>query len=138
MLKKPKLRPSCDDAVCNLSHRDLTTEACERALGGFRAARRLDLSRNQLTALPHKTLESHLVELHVGFNCLRDIQAVAGLAHLQVLDLSYNKLDHVDVLVYCSALQTLKLQGNRLTNSRGIDGLKQLHDLDLSDNIIEA
>ncbi|KAG6578009.1 Leucine-rich repeat protein [Phytophthora cinnamomi] len=85
-----------------------------RALGELRYLQVLNVSGNQLNALP-VDLPSTLETLDASRNRLHDIQNLHALTRLVTLDLSYNHFQLLPCgLVALNKLQTLTLSGNRL------------------------
>ncbi|KAE8901470.1 hypothetical protein PF005_g9570 [Phytophthora fragariae] len=85
-----------------------------RALGELRYLRVLNVSGNQLDALPID-LPTTLESLDASRNRLHDIHNLHALTRLVTLDLSYNHFQLLPCgLVALNKLQTLTLSGNRL------------------------
>ncbi|ETV92259.1 hypothetical protein, variant [Aphanomyces invadans] len=74
--------------------------------------------------------------VNLSVNRLVSLAAVAYLTHLQVVDLSFNRLVDVEPLMFCTALVNVALRGNRLSSTKGIENLKHLERLDMSDNVV--
>ncbi|KAL4138415.1 hypothetical protein PRIC2_001921 [Phytophthora ramorum] len=87
-----------------------------RALGELRHLRVLNVSGNQLDALPVE-LPTTLETLDASRNRLQDIQNLHALNRLVTLDLSYNHFQLLPCgLAALNKLQTLTLAGNRLVS----------------------
>ncbi|GMF39759.1 unnamed protein product [Phytophthora fragariaefolia] len=85
-----------------------------RALGELRYLRVLNVSGNQLNALP-LDLPTTLETLDASRNRLHEIQNLHALTRLITLDLSYNHFQLLPCgMVALNKLQTLVLSGNRL------------------------
>ncbi|GMF65858.1 unnamed protein product [Phytophthora lilii] len=85
-----------------------------RALSGLQYLRVLNVSGNQLDALP-VDLPNTLEVLDVSRNRLHDIQNLHALVRLTTVDFSYNHFQLLPCgLTALSKLQTLTLTGNRL------------------------
>ncbi|GLG98202.1 Toll-like receptor 7 [Gryllus bimaculatus] len=109
--------------------------------------RSLDLSHNQLQALPSESSISRLRRLqalHLQHNEMTDIggEAFAGLASLRTLNMSHNRLDVLPegLFASCRELREIDLHNNSLYElGRGLfHRLEQLLVLDLSYNQLSS
>ncbi|KAJ1215474.1 hypothetical protein NDU88_003082, partial [Pleurodeles waltl] len=85
----------------------------------------LDLSHNQLTALPSANLSRYkqLTQLFAGFNVISKLEPelCETLSLLQVLSLEHNELHKLDekYFRFCGSLTELRLDSNRITEIKG-------------------
>ena len=116
MAPQAKLRENVDGNKMDLSMSGLT-EVPVKDISVIKKATNLDLSNNQLTALPSTfcTL-THLIELDLSKNMISELPEEFGnLTNLKRLDLYGNKLTHLP-LSFChlKALKWLDLKNNPL------------------------
>ncbi|KAF0698363.1 Aste57867_11013 [Aphanomyces stellatus] len=139
---------------CNLSERSLTAETATRALKAFPHITSMNLSRNNIGRVVSSRLSTvpgsvELFSESVGVprpHCPASTSSVRVLgAHVvllssldSVIDLSFNRLTDVEPLMFCYELVDVDVRGNRLTSPKGLESLKRLERLDLSDNVIES
>jgi Leucine-rich repeat (LRR) protein len=130
MPTRPSKDPPCDPA----------TEEALRCIEEARksGARKLDLSRLELSALPEAIGQlSQLEELDLSGNQLNTLpEAIGQLSQLEELDLSGNQLSTLpEAIGRLSQLEELNLSGNQLsTLPEAIGRLPQLQMLDLHGN----
>lgn len=135
-------------AILNLRH-NLIVRAEETSLAGLGELARLDLSNNQLVALPARffqAVKTTLAELYLQNNSISVIPPglFSGLAQVTVLDLSHNEVTShwigPTTFADMSRLLSLDLSYNKLTriDANAFRALYTLQSLSLQHNEIES
>ena len=116
-----------------------------RGLQGLQFLCVLDLSHNNLgsASTPHlSAISRSLRELYLNDNNIHNLDdAFRQCQRLEILNLARNGISHIEKLDSCVSLRSLDLQGNYLCGIRQMEyltNLKQLYELDLSDNELTA
>lgn len=97
----------------------------------------LDLSSNAVRDLTALASMKELVTLNLSGNALESLQTLAPISTLQELDVSYNSLTSLEHLSVCTNLKKLNISNNFITTVAGLEGLTVLENLDASANAIE-
>lgn len=127
----------------NLTGVRLTAQGSDGFLQAFRHLKALELSGNDLEALPWQIQNMDKLErLELSANEFSDVEqlysSLSHLQHLRWLDLGYNGLDTFDVGVF-ERLETLNLSHNNLTEwPQGVLDATHLNTLNLSSNDITS
>src|SRR5690606_14013306 len=82
---------------------------------------------------PLQTL-THLREINLSDNRVRDLESLTELKHLERLNLSGNDLDNISSLIGLTGLSYLNLSNNELRDLLPLITLTQLRRLDVSNN----
>ncbi len=124
--------------------------------------RTLDLSHNKIVNIEDITSLSQLQDLNLAYNRLRSLDSMAfeslhnlhhldlshnflshlddapfqDLFNLQILDISWNQVSDVDISGGFESLDTLLARHNLIRNVEFLQGLRTLHVLDLSHNVL--
>ncbi len=98
----------------------------------------LNVSNNQLTALPDLSPLTNLKELYVSRNQLTEFPNLSSLANLQSLDVEGNRLTTLPDLSSFANLQRLDVSRNQLTALPDVSPLTNLEALYLDENRLTA
>jgi protein phosphatase 1 regulatory subunit 7 len=80
----------------------------------------LDLSFNEIRAIPDLSHLQNLQELYVANNKLTHINGIANLKQLRILDLGSNRIRSIEGLDQLNELQELWLGKNKITELKVI------------------
>eukprot|EP00803_Ostreobium_quekettii_P002403 evm.model.scf_741.3 EVM.evm.TU.scf_741.3 scf_741:61361-66874(+) len=98
----------------NLSHNKLSS-ILPGDINGLHKLKVLNIQYNQLTSLPGMAHCRSLVELHAGFNRLKEIPSDMGeMEALKVLDLSTNNISSIPIAACQMRLSVLDLSNNTI------------------------
>ena len=97
------------------------------------------LSNLRLVEVPISLISSctRLSYLSMSFNKLLDISPLSSLRTLVLLDVSHNKISSLQVVQDLPLLATLKCQNNCISDLQPLSHANSLHELWLSNNLIE-
>lgn len=131
------------EALFKLEELELQNNRLVRfSLGYLERLRKLNLSQNQMWALPEANIADavyRLRELHLSGNDVRAIApSVVRLAQLQRLSLDSNNLRDVSALSGLPNLEILNLQDNKISDVSSFAVLQKLQELYLGDNVLPA
>lgn len=100
----------------------------------------LELSHNDLQALPVFSSASDLVRVELNYNRLTSLEwlNIQGFGSLQVLSASHNRISDIQPLIRLPALRELSLRSNEIHDLDSIYSLDRLDLLDVGDNFVES
>ncbi len=96
----------------------------------------LNLSQNQLTRLPAMEQLVNLQALNASENQLTELPDLSPLTNLTYLNVSYNQLTELPDLTPLTTLQSLNVEQNRLTRLPGVDQLFNLRSLRIANTLL--
>ena len=126
--------PEVQVAELVLSVNDLETVAGLDALVHLRA---LDLSLNQIRALPVMTLPA-IQSLILAHNYLSTVAPLLALRSLTHIDVSANQLTALDGIASMPSLTTLVADNNRIASLAGLRGSRSLRSVSVAHNSIAS